>query len=567
MTNEERDYIAPLIRSVFEELNKPFTEEDVERAIEKIDALSRETKLFNYSYKHPDYRSMVKEVPKQLIWLLDDMVEIDDVMDFEDILDKSVKMDRDTQVNTVNSLIYFWLDKWHAANPEEVSVDDSVWCYPIYVAIVIAERFALNECIPALLEIERQDRIFAETFFDQCDMIGMPTACIYQIATTDDLPQLAGFVRERGIYPFAKAEVIDAVATLPRRKPEWLPVVQQWLCELLAIFETGIDPELGDEMLLETIIHCCVHTRCEAAKPMIIRMYSKYKMPNILIPGGVNEVRKTIKRAEIGVLAEDRISAETIFQNSDPYDEYHDNDEDFDDEDDNDDYDAYDEDYDDIEEGEYDEEELEPRQRYCGWAMGGKAKYLPVKELKKYTLRVELERSHPLIWRELEVPSSLSLPSLAKAILLAMGWDEDHLHQFIGKGKKYYSTSVNEPDSPFHQTNDGSRYTIGHLLKKKGDSTEFEYDYGDSWLHHVKLKAMTDYADGEKPSVRLLGGANACPPDDSGGIYRYNNLLELMRERPKSRELYEFYEWMGCKWDLAFFPFEEAKKAVENMND
>ena len=96
MTNEERDYIAPLIRSVFEELNKPFTEEDVERAIEKIDALSRETKLFNYSYKHPDYRSMVKEVPKQLIWLLDDMVEIDDVMDFEDILDKSVKMDRDT---------------------------------------------------------------------------------------------------------------------------------------------------------------------------------------------------------------------------------------------------------------------------------------------------------------------------------------------------------------------------------------------------------------------------------------------------------------------------------------
>lgn len=50
---------------------------------------------------------------------------------------------------------------------------------------------------------------------------------------------------------------------------------------------------------------------------MITRMYGKYKMPNIMIPGGVNDVRKTIKRADIGVLAEDRQSAETIYANAD----------------------------------------------------------------------------------------------------------------------------------------------------------------------------------------------------------------------------------------------------------
>lgn len=556
MTNEEKELLAPLIRGFFNDINKPFNEEDVEKALEKIEALSKESKQFNYSYKHPDYRTMVREIPKPLSQLLDDNVDTDDIMSLEDIMDECAKMDRDTQVNTVNSLIFFWLDKWHTENNDD---DDTIWCYPIHVAIVMAERFSLNECIPTLLEIERQDRTFAETYFDEYDMAGMPAACIYQIATTDDLPLLAGFVRERGIYPFAKAEVIGAVATLPRRKPEWLPLVQQWLCDILTIFETSIDPEIGEEMLLEAIIHCCIHTRCEMAKPMIIRMYSKYKMPNILIPGGVNDVRKAIKRADIGVLAEDRISAETIFNNSEPYDDDYDDDE----------YDGdieegeYDED---IEEGEYDEDELEPRQRYCGWAMGGNARYLPVKNLKKYSLHIALEKSEPRIWRELEVPSSLSLSSLAKAILLAMGWDEDHLHQFIDKGRTCYGTSVNEPESPFVQTNDGKKYAISHLLKKNGDSTVFEYDYGDSWLHLVKLIANTDYAENEKPAVRLIGGANACPPDDCGGIYHYNELLKLMRERPKSKELYEFYEWMGCKWDPTFFPFEEAKMAVEEMN-
>ena len=102
--------------------------------------------------------------------------------------------------------------------------------------------------------------------------------------------------------------------------------------------------------------------------------------------------------------------------------------------------------------------------------------------------------------------------------------------------------------------------------KKKGDSTLFEYDYGDSWYHVVKLKAVDEYAAGEQKIVRLTSGANACPPDDCGGIYRYNYLVELMQKKPKSRELREFYDWMGCKWDVGFFPLKEAAKAVDRMN-
>lgn len=558
MTNEEKEVLEPMIRNIMEKSKGKVTDEDVARALEMFGTLADNSGSI-YSYEHPDYGDMVREVPEPLCQLLDNSDEHENLLEFDDMMDECSKMEKDVLAKAASSIIYFWLDKWHKVNNDE-DQDEGVWLHPMHLAILIIERFGLRECLPALLEIERQDRDFAEAFFDESDMAGMPAACIYQIVTADDLPLLADFVRERGIHTFIKAEVIAAGATLPHREPSLLLPVQQWLCEVLNIFADDIDPEVGDVMLLEAIVHCCIHTRCEAAKPVIIRMYSKYKMPNIMIPGGVNEVRKTIKRADIGVLAEDKESAEVIYMNADTsYDEEYDED----DEDEN--YDDYDE-----EEGEYDydDEELAPQQSYCGWAYGGKVRHLPVKSLKKYTLRIELKMSEPLVWRELEVPSSISLSSLAQAILLAMGWSEDHLHQFVGKGKNYYNTSQNTPISPFNiGDKDGSRYGISHLLQKVGDSTIFEYDFGDSWNHVVKLKAKADYANGEKPIVRLIGGANACPPDDCGGIWRYNYLVQQMQEKPNSRELREFYDWIGCKWDPMFFPLKEAARAVDSMNE
>lgn len=560
MTNEEREVLRPMIEAVFRECGRAFTDEMVENALKRIDEMCNEAPEKPYTYKHPDYGKMVKAVPDVLKPLLDTSDVNDDLPDFDDLMDDCSRLEHSTLAEAVSSLIYFCLDRWHRAKDDE-SID-GIWLYPLHMAIMIAERFELRECLPALLETERQDREFAESFFDDCDLVGMVPACIYHIVTEEDLPMMTSFVGERGIYTFSKAEVIAAVSTLPRRLPQTLPAVQQWLCGLLSIFADHIDPKVGDVMLLEAIVNCCIHTRCEAAKAMIIRMYSKYKMPNLLVPGGVNEVRKTIKRATIGALKEELESAETIYENAaHSYDDDEDYDEDYDD----DDFDDYEE----VDDEDFDDDDLAPRQEYCGHAYGGKARHLPVKVLKKYTLRIELEKSDPLVWRELEVPSSLSLTSLAQAILLAMGWDEDHLHHFLpfGKDRYLYVTSLNEIGSSLYPgERDGSRYGVSHLLQKQGDSIKFEYDYGDSWHHAVKLQAVSEYADGEPRAVVLTGGANACPPDDCGGIHCYRRLVQLMKERPQSAELQDFYEWMGSKWDPEFFPQEQTAKAVARMN-
>ncbi len=557
MTKEERELLEPIVREIMGKSNRNIIDDDLRKAMEQLNLIDEASAVTNYSYEHPDYGKMVGDMPDALQPLLNTDDTHPDLPEVEDFMDRCAQLDRSTLVTGVNSIIYFWMDRWHT------DPDGDVWMHPIHVAIMIAERFQLHECLPVLLETERQDRDFAEVFFDECDMVGMLPACIYHITTAEDLPMLADFVHERGIHSFSKAEVIAAVSTVPRREPQLLPDVQRWLSGILAIFADGIDPSVGDVMLLEAIIHCCLHTRNVDAKPMIIRMYSKYKLPNILIPGGANEVRKTIKKADIGILKEELDSSETIWQNAaTTFDE-----DDFDDGDYDHDYVAADFEDSDDEIEYYEDEEWAPRQEYCGYAYGGKAKYLPVQKPKKSTLRIELENSEPLIWRELEVPSNLCLTSLAQAILLAFGWNEDHLHQFLESRKNHYATSMNELGGTLYPgTKDGSRYGVSHLLKKQGDSVLFEYDYGDSWYHKVKLKSVADYADYETKAVRLIGGANACPPDDCGGIYRYRHLVELMQKKPQSSELSEFYDWMGCKWDPEFFPMDETAKAVDKMN-
>ena len=52
------------------------------------------------------------------------------------------------------------------------------------------------------------------------------------------------------------------------------------------------------------------------------------------------------------------------------------------------------------------------------------------------TVRIELRRSDPLIWRQVEVPTSITLNVPHDIIQAVMGWFDYHLWEFtIGKQK------------------------------------------------------------------------------------------------------------------------------------
>jgi hypothetical protein len=53
------------------------------------------------------------------------------------------------------------------------------------------------------------------------------------------------------------------------------------------------------------------------------------------------------------------------------------------------------------------------------------------------TVRIELLDTDPLIWREVEVPTSITLKVLHEIVQIAMGWFDQHLWEFKIEGRTY----------------------------------------------------------------------------------------------------------------------------------
>lgn len=173
------------------------------------------------------------------------------------------------------------------------------------------------------------------------------------------------------------------------------------------------------------------------------------------------------------------------------------------------------------------------------------------KSKREYLIRIKLNNAPVSIWRELVVPSNITLELLAFVLLDAMGWKHEHLYQFIGKNNVCYvnSRELKENANSFMafmsrvQKKNSEKTSLEMVLQPKGERMKFEYDYGDSWTHDLWVKSSRDYAPDEEPVIKLLKAQGECPPEDCGGVWGYANLLELNKKKRKTAEDKERLEW------------------------
>ena len=170
---------------------------------------------------------------------------------------------------------------------------------------------------------------------------------------------------------------------------------------------------------------------------------------------------------------------------------------------------------------------------------------------REFHIRIKLNKAPVKIWRELVVPSNITLELLAYVLIDAMGWQHEHLYQFVAKNNVYYVNSFQMKERansfmPFLSRiveRNSEKTTLEMVLQPKGERMKFEYDFGDSWTHDLWVKAARDYAPGEEPAIRLLKGQGACPPEDCGGVWGYAELLELRTKKRKTANDKERLEW------------------------
>lgn len=191
-----------------------------------------------------------------------------------------------------------------------------------------------------------------------------------------------------------------------------------------------------------------------------------------------------------------------------------------------------------------------------------------------YQLKIQLIGvTKPPVWRLIELPESTNLYHLHYLIQGAMGWENEHLHEFTQFDQSY---SVPSPYKGEPVT-DSRKVRIDKLLKNIGDTLTYLYDFGDGWEHSIVLKKITPYK-GKAGKPALLDGKGACPPEDCGGHWAYED-IKLILSDPKHPDYADWLDNLGLdesdKFDPNDFDLEVQNEimleflhfAIENKGD
>ncbi|VAW84354.1 hypothetical protein MNBD_GAMMA16-1922 [hydrothermal vent metagenome] len=186
---------------------------------------------------------------------------------------------------------------------------------------------------------------------------------------------------------------------------------------------------------------------------------------------------------------------------------------------------------------------------------------MSAKQLRsRYQIKIILEGSKPPIWRRLLVHSSIKLNLFHEAIQYSMGWLNCHLHQFEKDGI-LYGLADDELGADFGpELEDENEYRLSDLLNSEKDSLIYEYDFGDGWRHKVTLEKILPF-DTSAGVVTCIKGKRSCPPENCGGIWGYENLLEIISD-PAHSEHEEIIEWLGSDFEPEYFSLSETNNML-----
>jgi hypothetical protein len=177
-----------------------------------------------------------------------------------------------------------------------------------------------------------------------------------------------------------------------------------------------------------------------------------------------------------------------------------------------------------------------------------------------YQLKVTLIDSRPPIWRRLQVSANTSLEHLHWIVQTAFGWTNSHLHQFI-IDRQYYSLPEFELDDYNGKVGNETRTKLSQLRLKPKMKFIYEYDFGDSWIHEILVEKVLDREEGISYPI-CIGGKRAGPPEDCGGIWGYERMLEVIKD-PDDPEHEDMMEWLGGSFDPEYFNQEEVNEQMK----
>ena len=161
------------------------------------------------------------------------------------------------------------------------------------------------------------------------------------------------------------------------------------------------------------------------------------------------------------------------------------------------------------------------------------------------TFHLQLIDTEPLVSRTFKVSAKTTMYELHHIIQVVMGWTNSHLYQFnVGEEVIADTRLVDDELGP---VTDVKGVMVTQVFSHVGNTVTYVYDFGDGWMHHLELVEISTHPINEV-LPQIVGGENACPPEDCGGTYGYKELIEILKN-PKHPEYKSSKRWVGSTFD------------------
>jgi hypothetical protein len=168
-------------------------------------------------------------------------------------------------------------------------------------------------------------------------------------------------------------------------------------------------------------------------------------------------------------------------------------------------------------------------------------------------MKITLKGVSPPVWRRFMVQDNITFHKLHEIIQEVMGWGNYHLYEFDVKKFR-----IGLPDEDIEDMTDSKKLRIS-ALKMEGLKITYCYDFGDNWEHSILVEKITEES-GCCPEC--IAGKRACPPEDCGGPYGYEELLEI-RKNPKHPDYkHLIVDWLGRDFDPEAFDVKKVNSRI-----
>ena len=497
----------------------------------------------SYTYQCPDYTREVKPLAGYLQSLLGAALPSDVLHAYEVAHKELEPLSHQEQEDAMRN---FFMHILAGGLTHCFAQEANATALPMIAGFQPVDDFKLTGLLDVILELLKQNMDFYEFYFGAFEEA---ITLILAHVGVGHLEELKEMMKTEGFLPEAYPIIFKAVVQMAVEDPFCRLQVLGWAADVLKSCVEVTFPAMAMDWLVEAL----AEIKAVDLLPLVKDIYKKFDIQPMIIKGGIKEITKLLSKGtdqRIVGFADCKEFLNLLLEgeacNFEVDDDW------FNDEDD-DNWCIDDDDERDADALFFKECGYKPAKPKAKTARKGKRKYA-------LTLDVTLKGSPRKVYRQLVVPSDLTLNHLGEILVRAVGWEGYHLNQFIA-GKTYYA-EPSDDDWMMDMQKDAGKYTIGSLLSRVKSKIKWEYDFGDSWVHEITLVEKQAVEEDEKVKVQLLKGSGACPPEDCGGVGGYRHLLNVLKN-PDDEEYEEMTEWLGGRFDPKSFSLTAARNRVK----